>query len=338
MADRPGSGRGMGSCEDSHGLDAATPTVGMWTVRMTRLRRGVRRPRTLLATTALFLAAIVGCAGSAVGGMLPPPVEVEPTPWVEGTLRAEIGARLAGAMTPAMATPTARAAVAGPTRRATAARPTAATVIDTASTVAATPPSQATRLEPVAFTAYRLQSDWTLVQGFVQNAGKVPAGDIDVAVLLIADGDAVVGSARAHIKPGMVRVGERAPWLAQVKGAPDFQRVRVQVHAQPLSDFLESTVTQDFQLTGAAVRPPADFSAPTIVGEVVNIGNQPATEIVVTAAIFDGDGALYQVASTVVNAAELPVGERAAFEIRPIGRGLHDITRYELFVEGRPKT
>jgi hypothetical protein len=290
-------------------------------------------------TMVLCLAAGVGCAGSAAGGIVPPPVHIEPTPWVEGTLRAEIGARLTDAMAPVEATPTARVAIAGSTRRSTTVRPTAVTAVDTAAMVAATPsPSQTTRLEPASFTAYRLQADWTFVQGFVQNTGKVPAASIDVVVLLIADGEAMVGSAHAHIKPGMVRVGERAPWLAQVRGAPDFQRVRVQVHSQPMNDVLETTVTQDFQLTGVAVRPlAADFSPPTIVGEVVNIGNQPATEIIVTAAIFDGDGALYQVASTVVKAPELPVGERASFEIRPIGRGLKEIPRYELFVEGRPK-
>ena len=308
--------------------------------RTARLWRGARSSSTLVVTAAFCLAAVVGCAGSAAGGGVPPPVGIEPTPWVEGTLRAQIGARLTDAMTPVTATPTVRAAVTGPARPPVAVRPTAATAIGTGATVAVPPPtSQVTRLEPVSFTAYRLQSDWTFVQGFVQNNGKVPAGSIDVAVLLIADGDTVVASAGAHIKPGMVGVGERAPWLAQVKGAPDFQRVRVQVHSQPLTDFLESTVTQDFQFTGTAVRPPgADFSPPSIVGEVVNIGNQPATEIVVTAAIFDDDGGLYQVASAVVKAPELPMGERASFEIRPIGRGLKDIPRYELFAEGRPKS
>lgn len=306
---------------------------------MNRRWQDLGRSVTLVVTLMVLSLAVAGCAGAASGGFIPPPVPTEPTPWVEGTLRAQIGAKLTDVMTPIGATPTAREALPVAARQPSAARPTASTVIHTAPTVVvATPTSQGMRLEPVSFTAYRLQSDWTFVQGFVQNVGQAPAGDIHVAVLLLADGDAVVGSARAHLGPGMVRAGARAPWLAQVKGVPDFQRVRVQVESRPLSDFLETTVTQDFELTEVSVRPTtANFSPPTIVGEVVNIGHQPATEIVVTAAIFDGDGALYQVASTVAKAPELAMGGRASFEIRPIGRGLKDIARYELFVEGRPK-
>jgi len=49
-----------------------------------------------------------------------------------------------------------------------------------------------------------------------------------------------------------------------------------------------------------------------------------------------GDDVLYQVARATVEQLVIAPGQRAPFEIRPIGRGLKEITRYELFAEGRP--
>jgi hypothetical protein len=204
--------------------------------------------------------------------------------------------------------------------------------------VAAPPAAPAVRVEAVDFNAYRIQSGWTFIQGLVQNSGASPAGGIQVGVSLIADGDSIVGSAQAHIRPEMLNPGDRSPWLAQVQRPPEFTRVRVQVQARPLTDFLESTVTHDFRLEGVTVRPPADpVSSPTIAGEVFNIGARPTTEVGITAAIYDGEGKLFQVAQTVVKPPELAPGQSASFEIRPIGRGLKEIPRYELFVEGHPK-
>jgi hypothetical protein len=58
------------------------------------------------------------------------------------------------------------------------------------------------------------------------------------------------------------------------------------------------------------------------------------TDVEVVAAIYDEGNALIQVARTLVSAPEIAPGERAPFEIRPLGRGLKEIPRYELFVEG----
>jgi len=208
-------------------------------------------------------------------------------------------------------------------------------------TVAARPPAPTStptiQVEAVDFNAYRLVSGWTFVQGFVQNTGSASAGSIEILVSLIADGDTVVGSAGAHIEPGMLKPGSHAPWLAQFQRPPSFAQVRVQVQARPFDDFLQARVTQDFQLEDVAVSPPADqASSPTIVGEVRNSGSTPVTDVRVTAAIFDGEDALFQVARATVDQVELAPGQRVPFEIRPIGRGLKEIPRYELFAEGRP--
>jgi hypothetical protein len=190
----------------------------------------------------------------------------------------------------------------------------------------------------VDFNAYRLESGWTFIQGFVQNAGPAPAGAIEVRVSLIADGDVVVGSAYAHIQPLMVKPGSRGPWLAQVQRPPSFARVRVQVQARPLTDFLQATVSQELRPENVAVRPPSSpASPPAISGQVVNDGGQPARDIRVTAAIFDREGSLFQVVTGTVNAPQLAPGERATFNLQPVGRGLGDIPNYELFVEGRPQ-
>jgi hypothetical protein len=294
------------------------------------------------ASAAFLLVAVVGfgCGGAASGTAGNPVGAVEPTPWTEGTLRARVGATIdAAARTPesvpAVTTPARAVNAPGPSARPTAV-PALATFV--APRAAAPPPAPGARVEAVDFNAYRIESGWTFIQGFARNTGPEPAGDINLFVILLGDGDAVTGSAHAHIKPVLLEPGEQAPWLAQVQGAPDVRRVRVQVTAQPLTDALRAAATRDFRLDEVAVRPPADpYGPPTIVGTVVNAGATPATEVEVTAAIFDADGALYQVARTAAQAPEIPPGQGAPFEIRPLGRGLKEIPRYELFVVGRPK-
>jgi hypothetical protein len=58
----------------------------------------------------------------------------------------------------------------------------------------------------------------------------------------------------------------------------------------------------------------------------------------VTAAIYDETNALVQVARVLVQAPPIAPGGRAPFDVRLLGRGLREIPRYELFVEGRPTT
>jgi hypothetical protein len=203
------------------------------------------------------------------------------------------------------------------------------------------PPPTATPailVQPVDFNAYRLQSGWTFIQGFVQNAGPAAAGSIDVLVSLIADGDSVVGTAHAHIQPRMLKPGARAPWLAQVQKPPPFVRVRVEVQARPLTDFLEAAVSQEFRAEDVVVRPPVSQAAgPTIAGAIVNTGEKPAQDVRVTAAIYDDQGALFQVVSATLDTPELGPGQSAPFRLQPVGRGLTEIAHYELYVEGRPR-
>jgi hypothetical protein len=196
---------------------------------------------------------------------------------------------------------------------------------------------QRTSVEPFGFTAYRLETGWTFVQGFVENRGTVAAGNVQVAVSLIADGDIVAGTAHAHVGPEMLKPGDRSPWLAQFQKPPDFQRVRVEAQAYPQNDGVQATATRDFQFEDVSVHRPTDrVSTPTIVGSVVNVGPRPATDIRVVAALYDEAGALFQVVRGRVDRPEIADGERAAFEVRPLGRGIKEMPRYELFVEGRP--
>jgi hypothetical protein len=109
------------------------------------------------------------------------------------------------------------------------------------------------------------------------------------------------------------------------------------VEARPLTDLLQTSVTQDFRLDDVAVRPPDNrASSPTIVGQVVNTGEKAASDVHVTAAIFDDEGKLFQVVTATVAAPTLAPGESAPFRLQPVGRGLTEIPRYELFVEGQP--
>ena len=290
---------------------------------------------------ALLVVAVVGlgCTGAASGALGNPVGAVEPTPWTEGTLRARVGATIGAAAR----TPEAEPAAATPARAFNApgasTRPTPVPALATFVAAQAAPtPAPSARVEAVEFNAYRIEAGWTFVQGFARNTGAGPAGDIKLFVILLGDGDAVVGTAHAHVAPLLLDPGEQAPWLAQVQGAPDVRRVRVQVTSQPLTDALRAAATRDFRLDDIAVRPPADpYGPPTIGGTVVNVGAALATGVEVTAAIFDADGALYQVARATALAPEIPPGQGVPFEVRPLGRGLKEIARYELFVAGRPK-
>jgi hypothetical protein len=101
---------------------------------------------------------------------------------------------------------------------------------------------------------------------------------------------------------------------------------------------MQGSVTQEFRTENVEVLPPTGLGmSPVIAGEVVNSGQQAASEVRVTAAIFDEEGALFQVVTTVLDRQDLPSGERAPFRLQPAGRGLTEIPHYELFVEGRPK-
>jgi hypothetical protein len=157
-------------------------------------------------------------------------------------------------------------------------------------------------------------------------------------VSLIADGDSIVGTAHAHIEPRMLKPGDRAPWLAQIQRPPAFVRVRVEAQARPLTDFLQATVSQAFRTADVVVHPPASqASGPTIGGTIINAGEQAAQDVRVTAAIFDDQGALFQVVSTSLDLPELAPGQGAPFQLQPVGRGLTEIVHYELYVEGRPR-
>ncbi len=305
--------------------------------------------RLLTTAIALVLLAVAAtaCDGpvsqSGAGGG----AQIDATPDVVGTLRAAAGATIiaasdldGGTATPVRSGGGALSARAEQTVTPVPRAARAMTLAPT-STVVRAPPATDTPtilVQASDFTAYRLQTGWTFIQGFVQNAGPGPAGTIDVLVSLVADGDIIVATAHAHIQPAMLAPGSRAPWLAQVRQPPSFARVRVQVQARPLTDFLQGMVTQELRTENAEVSPPAGLGAPpSIAGEVVNTGQQAASDIRVTAAIFDDEGALFQVVSATLDGPELPPGQRAPFRLQPTGRGLTEIPHYELFVEGRPK-
>lgn len=272
--------------------------------------------------------------------------ETDATPDMVGTLRAGLGATLSAAESAPDSTMVQITPTRPPITPRPALTPRAAprAVVAPAPTLALPlpPPPTATpsiRVEPVDFNAYRLQSGWTFIQGFVQNSGPAAAGSIDVLVTLIADGDSIVGTAHAHIQPSMLKPGARAPWLAQIQRPPAFVRVRVEVQAHPLTDFLQAAVSQEFRAEDVTVRPPVSQAAgPTIAGAIVNTGEQAARDVRVTAAIFDDQGALFQVVSTALDTPELAPGQSAPFQLQPVGRGLTEIGHYELFVEGRPRS
>jgi hypothetical protein len=301
------------------------------------------RPLGVCVALVLVAVTVAGCDTT-----FPQTDRIEATPDVIGTLRAVAGATISAAADSREATPIPVRSGGGSLATRTEQTVTPVPQISRTTTRAPTPTTVARAPAPTAtpgilvrphdFTAYRLQSGWTFIQGFVQNDGPAPAGTIEVHVALVADGDSVVATTRAHIQPTMLAPGSRAPWLAQIRQPPSFARVRVQVQARPFTEILQGTVTHDLRAEQVAVQPPTGpVPSPIIAGEVVNTGQRAASDIRVTAAIFDGDGALFQVVSTLLDGPELPPGQGAPFRLQPVGRGLTEIPRYELFVEGRPR-
>jgi hypothetical protein len=310
------------------------------------MSRRVLALRVCPAIACLLAAVLVAACGNTMPSFGPASdAEADATPDVVGTLRAGLGAALSAAES----APDATAVLTTPTRPSLTPRPALTSRSAPRAVAAPAPtlarplpppptPTPSIRVEPVDFNAYRLQSGWTFIQGFVQNSGPAAAGSIDVLVSLIADGNSIVGTTHAHIQPLMLKPGARAPWLAQIQRPPAFARVRVEVQARPLIDFLQATVSQEFRTDDVVVRAPASQAAgPTLAGAVVNTGPQAAQDVRVTAAIFDDQGALFQVVSTTLDPPELPPGQSAPFQLQPVGRGLTEIARYELFVEGRPR-
>ncbi len=318
------------------GLTVTAPVASEMMRSSGQTRRRVHRSAVVLLVTTLAIG-MIAC-DAALPRQIADPRLTGPAPAVEATLRASLHATAVAVSQPVEPAPTIGSAawevrVPTPTvRPTTIPMPKSEATPGPASTA---PPG--TSVEPFGFTAYRLQSGWTFVQGFVENRGTATAGNIQVLVSLIADGDVLAGTAQAHIGPGLLKPGDRSPWLAQFQKPPDFLRVRVEAHAHPLTDLSQATVTRDFQFEDVNVRHPADHvSTATIVGELTNVGARPATDIRVVAAIYDEEGSLFQVVRGQVHQMEIADGERTTFEIRPLGRGLKEIPRYELFAEGRP--
>jgi hypothetical protein len=196
------------------------------------------------------------------------------------------------------------------------------------------------RVEVPEFNSYKNSIGATIVQGIVENKGQVTAANITIAVSLLGENGATVGATQAFTKPGILKAGAKAPWQAHAGTAPEFKEIRIQVQADPLSPIWESRYTQDFRLEGVTAQagtPPLGW--PKIVGQVTNSGGQLATSVRVIAAVYQADGKLLEVGSTTAKLQEIAPGQSSPFELTFIGgRGIKEIPRHELFVEGNPRS
>lgn len=182
----------------------------------------------------------------------------------------------------------------------------------------------------------------TVVQGLVRNGGPGDAGAIEIAVSLLGAGDAVVGAGQAIIKPGMLKAGAQAPWMASIAGAPAGVRVIVQVQAQPLTGLLAALNTsyQDLAVDGVTVLPPAlPFTWPRLAGRVRNTGTKRVALISLIVAVFAANGAVDVVDATSPSLSGLAPGQATPFEFAFLvsGKQIARIGRYEIFAEGMPQ-
>lgn len=240
------------------------------------------------------------------------------TPNVELTVQAAVAGTVQAQPKPAVSKP---AATVAPVARAPTASPT--------------PKAQA-KVEATDVTDYKNSIGGTVVIGMVKNTGDIAASGIEIAITLVGNDGSTVGVGSAFIKPAVLKPGGRAGWSASIQGAEPFKETRVQVQAQPVGGFLGAGNTQDLKIEGASTRAAAGgMTWAAISGQVVNTGQKPASSIHLIASIFAADGTLLEVDNGSPKLQEIAPGQSAPFEITFIGgRGIEEISKYELFIEG----
>jgi hypothetical protein len=267
----------------------------------------------------------------------------QPTPNVAGTVEAVVKATTEAAV---------KAAPTASPKPAEATKPAAPTAAPTATPATAPKPAEATKpapaktgavaVEVTQYNHYKNSIGATVVQGMIENKGQVEAGGIDVAVSLISDTGATVGSSPAITKPLILKPGAKAGWMAMITGSPAFKEVRVQAQGRPATDLDRAFSYQDLKIDNATLAPPAPpFNLPKITGQATNTGSKAAGLITVIGTLLDAEGKVLAVDVGTTGLSEVAPGQSAPFEVAFLG-AMEPLAgkkpeKYELFVQGIPK-
>jgi hypothetical protein len=194
-------------------------------------------------------------------------------------------------------------------------------------------PGAAVRLEVTASAAYTLFGN-TRVVGLVENTGSTPAADsLDIAVTLLGDGGATVGTTWTRYQTVLLPPGGKAPWMVQVGGSAPFAEILAQAQAEPLAAERASRYTRDFTLQSLSIRPRDQSSGPTISGRVLNSGQKPAG-FSLLGVVYCTDGKPADVKRADAGFPVLLPNESSPFELKFDRLELKTVPSYDLFVQG----
>jgi LysM repeat protein len=178
-------------------------------------------------------------------------------------------------------------------------------------------------VEQVNFYRTPVGSLWVL--GEVVNEGEFPAADLQVQI------DFASGfSVPAWVQPPLVPAGERAPFAALVREAPELDVLPAVSIAggAPLAD----AGNHYLDLAATAATATIEEDLVTISGTIANTGALPATSIAVIATFYDAQGRVSGYSQRLLPGSLLP-GEAVPFTLdgTPPGAVVED---YRLLVQG----
>lgn len=150
----------------------------------------------------------------------------------------------------------------------------------------------------------------THVIGEVENTGQVPLRPVEIACAFYDAAGATLAERETRALVDILYPGERAPFkLSLLSPPPAIASYAVSARG---------AATNETPLTGIAFvqdQATMDEDDMTIVGEIVNNGEQPAYRVSIAATILDGSGALIDVGAARAERTLLLPGESSPFKI-----------------------
>ncbi len=211
-------------------------------------------------------------------------------------------------------------------------------------TLAPTATAVPAKVEIVArnITSYKATTGSAYVVGEALNVGQGEADRIQVAASLIdATGQTVgAGSVSDIFFPvALLKPGEKTVWKAYIDKAPaEWKEERVQVQASPASNATRTNFYFDLKVEGATlVLPPRPTASTGVTGQIVNSGTGTATNVAVTAGIYDAADKLLGVADGYAKLEQIPAGGSAPFSVDVFGiQGVP--TKFVVYLRARKAT
>jgi hypothetical protein len=177
------------------------------------------------------------------------------------------------------------------------------------------------------------------VVGEVANVGQLDAGEIEISVTLLGEGDQPLDTrVLTFLTVGLpiLKPGEVTIWRGQAWQASELVReVRAQAQARPASSFTRGSYAFDLQAAGVVLHPPASqIGSASASGQVVNNSAVALTLVQVVVGAYDEAGTLLRVEQTLVSFRGVSPGGQVPFAVT--FTDLKQVpARYEIYLSGR---